>query len=105
VTDPFENECGTYHVIRNSEGQHSLWPSFIDVPQGWIIVHPSKTRAECVEFVNQNWIDMRPKSLVEVIRKEASVAQEHTVENGVGPEPGNLIATTETQVRGLSIRD
>ena len=63
MTDPFENECGTYHVITNTEGQNSLWPSFIEVPQGWISVHRSKTRADCVEFVNQNWTDMRPKSL------------------------------------------
>jgi MbtH protein len=71
VIDPFENECSTYHVIRNAEGQHSLWPSFIDVPQGWIIVSRSETRAKCVEFINQNWVDMRPKSLVDAIRKVA----------------------------------
>ena len=64
VTNPFEDENGTYHVLINDEGQHSLWPAFIDVPEGWTIVHKSDTRAACLEYVNQNWTDMRPNSLI-----------------------------------------
>jgi MbtH protein len=90
VIDPFDNECSTYHVIRNAEGQHSLWPSFIDVPQGWTIVNRSATRAECVEFINQNWIDLRPKSLVEGTKKGAARAQENMVRNGGTPQSPKL---------------
>jgi MbtH protein len=64
VTNPFEDENGTYHVLINDEGQHSLWPSFVDVPAGWTIVHKSDSRAACLEFVNRNWTDMRPTSLI-----------------------------------------
>ena len=64
MTNPFEDENGTYHVLINDEGQHSLWPAFIDVPEGWTIVHKSDTRAACLEYVNQNWTDMRPNSLI-----------------------------------------
>ncbi|NEA37675.1 MbtH family protein, partial [Streptomyces sp. SID13031] len=35
ATNPFEDENGTYFVLRNDEGQHSLWPVFADVPAGW----------------------------------------------------------------------
>jgi len=35
MTNPFEDENGIYHVLINDEGQYSLWPSFIDVPDGW----------------------------------------------------------------------
>jgi MbtH protein len=64
MTNPFDDENGTFHVLVNEEGQHSLWPAFIDVPQGWTIVHASDTRAACLDYVNKNWTDMRPKSLI-----------------------------------------
>ena len=65
MTNPFEDENGVYHVLVNGEGQYSLWPSFKDVPQGWTIAKKSDSRAACLEYINQNWTDMRPKSLVE----------------------------------------
>jgi MbtH protein len=71
MTNPFEDENGTYHVLINEEGQHSLWPTFIDVPQGWTIIHKSDTRAACLEFINQHWTDMRPKSLIEKMKQSA----------------------------------
>lgn len=64
MTNPFENEEGTYLVLINDEGQHSLWPSYIDVPAGWKIVHNSDTRKACLDYVNANWNDMRPRSLI-----------------------------------------
>ena len=65
MTNPFEDENGVFHVLVNEEGQHSLWPSFIAVPAGWTIVHESDSRAACLEFINQHWTDLRPKSLIE----------------------------------------
>jgi MbtH protein len=64
VTNPFEDENGTYHVLINEEGQYSLWPSFVEVPKGWTIILKSETRAACVEHIDRNWTDMRPKSLI-----------------------------------------
>jgi MbtH protein len=71
VTNPFEDENGVYHVLINEEGQHSLWPSFIEVPAGWTIVHASDSRTACLEFINQHWTDMRPKSLIESMKKSS----------------------------------
>jgi MbtH protein len=70
-TNPFEDENGVYHVLINDEGQYSLWPSFREVPQGWTIAKKSDTRAACLDYINQNWTDMRPKSLVERMEKDA----------------------------------
>jgi MbtH protein len=64
MPNPFEDENGTFHVLVNEEGQHSLWPTFIDVPAGWTIVHASDSRAACLDYVNKNWTDMRPNSLI-----------------------------------------
>ncbi|HEY5854753.1 MAG TPA: MbtH family protein [Aldersonia sp.] len=62
-TNPFDDEDGRFYVLVNDEEQHSLWPTFADVPAGWRIVFGEESRAACVEYVEQNWTDMRPKSL------------------------------------------
>jgi MbtH protein len=76
MTNPFEDEKGIYHVLINDEGQHSLWPTFIDVPKGWTIVHKSDSRAACLEFINKHWTDMRPKSLIERMKQSAATGQQ-----------------------------
>ena len=65
MSNPFENADGTYLVLINDEGQHSLWPEHIDVPAGWTVAHGPDTRQACVDHVEANWVDMRPRSLVE----------------------------------------
>lgn len=77
MTNPFEDENGVYHVLVNDEGQHSLWPSFREVPQGWTIVHKADNRAACLEYINKNWTDMRPKSLIERMEKQAAGEKPH----------------------------
>jgi len=64
MTNPFEDEAATYLVLVNDEDQYSLWPSFIDVPRGWSVAHPGVSRQGCLDYINQHWTDMRPKSLV-----------------------------------------
>jgi MbtH protein len=72
MTNPFEDDNGSYHVLINAEGQHSLWPSFIEVPQGWTIIRRSDSRAACLEFISQHWTDMRPNSLIERMKASGS---------------------------------
>jgi MbtH protein len=66
-TNPFDDEDGRFYVLVNDEDQHSLWPTFADVPQGWRVVFGEDTRAACLEYVEANWTDMRPKSLREAM--------------------------------------
>jgi len=70
VANPFEDENGVYHVLINDEGQHSLWPAFVEVPEGWKIVLKSESRTACLEFINRNWTDMRPKSLIASMERD-----------------------------------
>jgi MbtH protein len=63
VTNPFERDDIQYLVLVNDEGQHSLWPAYVDVPDGWTEVR-SGTRQDCLDYVEANWTDMRPKSLI-----------------------------------------
>lgn len=62
-SNPFDDESGTFYVLINDEEQHSLWPTFADVPAGWTIVFGEAGRAECLAYVEQHWTDMRPLSL------------------------------------------
>ncbi|MYS93153.1 MULTISPECIES: MbtH family protein [Streptomyces] len=64
-TNPFDDADGRFLVLVNDEGQHSLWPSFADVPGGWSIAFEENTRAACLEYVEANWTDLRPRSLAE----------------------------------------
>ncbi|MEU6823362.1 MbtH family protein [Streptomyces atriruber] len=65
MTNPFENPDGTYVVLVNDENQHSLWPVTVDQPAGWTVAHPSDTREACLSFIEENWTDMRPRSLAQ----------------------------------------
>ncbi len=65
MTNPFDDEDGQFFVLVNDENQHSLWPTFIEVPAGWRVVHGAADRASCLDYVEENWTDMRPRSLAE----------------------------------------
>ena len=67
MSNPFEDENATYRVLVNDEGQYSLWPSFVEVPAGWRVAHDEDSRAACLSYVEENWTDMRPRSLVEAM--------------------------------------
>jgi MbtH protein len=71
MTNPFENENTPYLVLINDEAQYSLWPSFIEVPRGWKVAHPADSRQACLDYVNEHWTDMRPKSLVDAMTADA----------------------------------
>ncbi|MFD7321541.1 MbtH family protein [Streptomyces sp. NPDC059875] len=64
MTNPFENADGRYIVLVNDEGQHSLWPDFAEVPAGWEVAFAENDRQSCLDYIEANWTDMRPKSLV-----------------------------------------
>lgn len=62
-TNPFDDENGTFHVLVNDEEQHSLWPSFKEIPAGWHSVFGPTTRQQALDYVEREWTDLRPKSL------------------------------------------
>ncbi|MEU9109210.1 MbtH family protein [Streptomyces xanthophaeus] len=64
MSNPFEDDSSQYLVLINAEGQHSLWPAHLQVPAGWDTVHGAETRQSCLEYVEREWTDLRPNSLV-----------------------------------------
>jgi uncharacterized protein YbdZ (MbtH family) len=61
--NPFDDDNGTFVVLVNDEEQHSLWPVFADIPAGWRAVYGESSRAECRDYIEENWRDIRPMSL------------------------------------------
>jgi MbtH protein len=70
MTNPFEDENGEYLVLINDEGQYSLWPAFLDVPLGWRTTGPRGARQACLDYIDENWKDMRPLSLVRQMEED-----------------------------------
>ncbi|KBZ61569.1 MbtH family protein [Mycobacterium colombiense] len=62
-TNPFDDDNGSFCVLMNDEEQHSLWPAFAEIPAGWEMVYGEADRAACLEYIEQNWPDIRPKTL------------------------------------------
>ena len=69
--NPFDDEDGVFYVLVNDELQYSLWPTFAVVPDGWTVVHGEASRQDCLEYVERTWVDMRPRSLVEQMERDA----------------------------------
>ncbi|OON72764.1 MbtH family protein [Streptomyces tsukubensis] len=76
MSNPFEDPEGTYVVLVNDECQYSLWPAFVAVPDGWHTVFGETDRDAALKYVNDNWKDMRPKSLIEAMEKDESDHEE-----------------------------
>lgn len=72
MTNPFEDPDAKYLVLVNDEGQHSLWPAFLAVPAGWRLAYGENTRGLCLDYIEQNWRDLRPASLIRWMADTAS---------------------------------
>ncbi|AVX37470.1 MbtH family NRPS accessory protein [Yersinia massiliensis] len=68
--NPFDNEELPFLVLINAQQQYSLWPQITAIPAGWTSVYGPQSRADCVKYLEANWTDMRPASL---IRAEAAL--------------------------------
>lgn len=70
MSSPFDDPDARFLVVVNHEAQYALWPTFAAVPDGWTVALPAASRQECLDFVEQQWTDMRPASLVEAMARE-----------------------------------
>ena len=59
----FDDEDAIFNVVVNHEEQYSIWPEYKEVPRGWRTVGKSGKKAECLEYIERVWTDMRPLSL------------------------------------------
>jgi MbtH protein len=73
MTNPFDDDTAKFLVLVNDERQHSLWPVFADIPAGWTIVYGEEDRQKCMAYIEESWVDMRPKSLADAMAADKPV--------------------------------
>ncbi|MBS0272497.1 MAG: MbtH family NRPS accessory protein [Proteobacteria bacterium] len=64
--------CEAWRVVINLEDQYSIWPTSKAIPPGWREVEKTGTKEECLNHIKEVWVDMRPRSLRELMDKQMS---------------------------------
>ena len=59
----WDDENAVFTVVVNHEEQYSIWPDYKEIPDGWKAVGVSGKKAECLDYIEKTWVDMRPLSL------------------------------------------
>jgi len=59
----FDSEDTVFHVVVNGEGQYSIWPEYMTIPNGWTQAGKTGKKQECLTYIGEVWTDMRPLSL------------------------------------------
>ena len=52
-----------WKVVMNDEGQYSIWPVDKSNPDGWLNEGREGSEQECLDFIEEVWTDMSPRSL------------------------------------------
>lgn len=52
-----------YKAVMNDEEQYSIWFVERENPRGWHDAGRTGTKQECLDYIKDVWIDMRPLSL------------------------------------------
>lgn len=60
--NPFDDDSGTFLVLTNAAGQHSLWPTFAAVPDGWTPVYGPTDRHDALVWTDEHWPDITPRT-------------------------------------------
>ncbi|MER7577585.1 MbtH family protein [Streptomyces sp. NPDC126514] len=50
-----------YHVVCNTEGQYSLWPTDRAIPFGWAPTGTTGAKTACLSHITAVWTDLRPR--------------------------------------------
>lgn len=58
-----EEDTVIYKVVVNHENQYSIYPVELTNPLGWNDAGKTGLKAECLEYIEEVWSDMRPLSL------------------------------------------
>ena len=61
--EPNEQDTLIYKVVVNHEEQYSIWPVERENALGWRDAGFSGIKSDCLDYIKEVWIDMRPLSL------------------------------------------
>ena len=66
MPNPFDDDDGVFHVLRNRIGEFSFWPAHTTVPAGWDVVLPSVHSNEAERYLREHWTTLTPAHRVRV---------------------------------------
>jgi MbtH protein len=67
--------CESWRVVINLEDQYSIWPTAKAIPSGWREGGKMGTKEECLNYIKEVWVDMKPRSLKELKDKKNRESQ------------------------------
>lgn len=70
-----DENTAIFMVVSNTEEQYSIWPVERELPGGWHHAGKTGLKAECLDYINRVWTDMRPLSLRQEMDGAASTSQ------------------------------
>jgi uncharacterized protein YbdZ (MbtH family) len=86
--DPDREDTTVYKVVVNHEEQYSIWPASRDNPLGWKDGGKEGPKAECLEYIQTVWTDMRPLSLRKAMEEaERTAAAQPESDDNAASEP------------------
>jgi MbtH protein len=68
--------CKVWKVVISREDQYSVWPAYKDIPAGWRDAGKEGEKEECLNYIKEVWVDMRPRSLRELMDMKKIEASE-----------------------------
>lgn len=71
-----------FMVVVNHQDQYSIWQVGRELPSGWSQVGKDGTREECLSYIDETWVDMRPKSV--------RMAEKHKRQTSIESAKSNL---------------
>ncbi|HEX6098999.1 MAG TPA: MbtH family protein [Thermoanaerobaculia bacterium] len=60
-----QEDTTTYRVVRNEEGQYSIWPADRENPAGWTDGGFQGSKQESLAYIREVWTDRRPTRLTD----------------------------------------
>ena len=58
-----EVDLGPHRVVVNHEEQFSLLPAGLVLPAGWRDASYEGSKAQCLAYIREAWVDLRPCSV------------------------------------------
>ncbi|MBE9060577.1 MbtH family NRPS accessory protein [cf. Phormidesmis sp. LEGE 11477] len=62
----------TYQVVISDEGRYSIWPTYKQIPWGWLATGTTGNKQVCLDHIAEVWADMRPLSLQRAMSAQTS---------------------------------
>ena len=65
-SNPFDDPQGAFYILRNGQGQFSLWPQQCALPAGWDIVCQPQSQASCQQWLEAHWRTLTPANFTQL---------------------------------------